>query len=74
MRHVGERSLQLAMCGILAALGLTGDQKANRVKVLRASRQQRHRGPDATSVYAGPNGNYLAFERLNIVDVTEAGR
>jgi asparagine synthase (glutamine-hydrolysing) len=62
------------MCGILAVLGLTGDQHANRVKVLRASRQQRHRGPDATSVYAGANGNYLAFERLNIVDVTEAGR
>lgn len=66
------------MCGILAALGLQGDQKANRLKVLRASRQQRHRGPDATAVYAGPNennnNNYLAFERLNIVDVTEAGR
>lgn len=62
------------MCGILAALGLQGDQKANRVKVLRASRLQRHRGPDATSVYSGQNGNFLAFERLNIVDVTEAGR
>lgn len=63
------------MCGILAVLGLQGDVKENRVKVLRASKKQRHRGPDATSVYASPTGSaIIAFERLNIVDVTEAGR
>ena len=63
------------MCGILAALGLKGDAKENRLKVLRASKKQRHRGPDATSVYSSPAGSaFLAFERLNIVDVTEAGR
>ena len=63
------------MCGILAVLGLQGDVKENRVKVLRASKKQRHRGPDATSVYASPSGSaIIAFERLNIVDVTEAGR
>ena len=63
------------MCGILAVLGLQGDARENRLKVLRASRKQRSRGPDATSVYASPSGeNFIAFERLNIVDVTEAGR
>ena len=63
------------MCGILAALGLQGDARENRVKLLRASKQQRSRGPDATSVYASPDGSaMIAFERLNIVDVTEAGR
>ena len=63
------------MCGILAALGLQGDARENRVKVLRASKKQRSRGPDATSVYASPDGSaMIAFERLNIVDVTEAGR
>lgn len=63
------------MCGILAALGVQGDARENRVKVLRASKKQRSRGPDATSVYASPDGSaIIAFERLNIVDVTEAGR
>lgn len=63
------------MCGILAALGLQGDRKENRVKVVRASKQQRHRGPDSTTIWESPLGNsFLAFERLNIVDATDAGR
>lgn len=63
------------MCGILAALGLQGDRKQNRAKVVRASKKQRHRGPDSTTVWESSQGNsFLAFERLNIVDATEAGR
>lgn len=63
------------MCGILAALGVQGDRKGNRVKVVRASKQQRHRGPDSTTVWESKDGSkFLAFERLNIVDATEAGR
>ncbi len=63
------------MCGILAALGVQGDRKDSRVKVVRASQLQRHRGPDSTTVWESTDGgNFLAFERLNIVDATEAGR
>ena len=63
------------MCGILAALGVQGDRKDSRVKVVRASQLQRHRGPDSTTVWESKDGdNFLAFERLNIVDATEAGR
>ncbi len=77
LRHLptGCQRAYPIMCGILAVLGLQGDARENRLKVLRASRKQRSRGPDATSVYASPSGgNFIAFERLNIVDVTEAGR
>jgi asparagine synthase (glutamine-hydrolysing) len=63
------------MCGILAALLLAGDTEANRRRVLKASKKQRHRGPDATSIYVTAAGDsFIAFERLNIMDVTDAGR
>ena len=63
------------MCGILAALGVTGDAEANRRKVLRLSRLLRHRGPDQNAIYQSPDGSaFLAFERLMIVDPTDSGR
>ena len=64
------------MCGILAALGLTGDAEKNRRRVLRASRLLRHRGPDSSGVYEDPQGGraFISFERLNIVDPTDGGR
>jgi asparagine synthase (glutamine-hydrolysing) len=64
-----------AMCGILAALGLTGDPEKNRRLVLRCSKLQRHRGPDANSIYQSKDGkNFLAFERLQIIDPSDSGR
>ena len=63
------------MCGILAALLLTGDAEQNRRRVLRASKLLRHRGPDQNSVYQAPDGRaFIAFERLMIVDPTDSGR
>ncbi len=63
------------MCGILAALGLTGDPEKNRRLVLRCSKLQRHRGPDANSIYQSKDGkNFLAFERLQIIDPSDSGR
>ena len=63
------------MCGILAALGVTGDAEKNRRDILKLSRLLRHRGPDQNSVYQAPDGRaFLAFERLMIVDPTETGR
>ena len=64
-----------SMCGILAALGVTGDAEKNRRDILKLSRLLRHRGPDQNSVYQAPDGRaFLAFERLMIVDPTETGR
>lgn len=63
------------MCGILAALGITGDTEKNRRDILRLSKLLRHRGPDQNSVYQSPDGRaFLAFERLMIVDPTDSGR
>ncbi|KDD72170.1 hypothetical protein H632_c3756p0, partial [Helicosporidium sp. ATCC 50920] len=63
------------MCGILAALGVTGNAEENRRDVLRRSRLLRHRGPDQNAVYQAPDGRaFLAFERLMIVDPTDNGR
>jgi asparagine synthetase B (glutamine-hydrolysing) len=65
------------MCGILAALGLDGlsAEQARRL-VLEASKRQRHRGPDDTSVVQlSPGGSdILSFERLLIIDPTSSGR
>ena len=64
-----------AMCGILAALGVSGDAEKNRRDILKLSRLLRHRGPDQNSVYQAPDGRaFICFERLMIVDPTESGR
>ncbi|KAL0722409.1 hypothetical protein Bca4012_037008 [Brassica carinata] len=55
------------MCGILAVLGCSDDSQAKRVRVLELSRRLRHRGPDWSGIYQH-GGNYLAHERLAIVD------
>lgn len=63
------------MCGILAALGLQGDPEKNRRLMLRQSKLLRHRGPDANSIYQSADGqNFIAFERLQIIDVTDGGK
>lgn len=63
------------MCGILAALGLTGDAESNRRDILKLSKLLRHRGPDASAVYQAPDGRaFIAFERLMIVDPTDSGQ
>ena len=62
------------MCGILAALGLTGAAEANRRLVLKQSALQRHRGPDASGVYQSPDGTVvMSHERLSIIDPSDAG-
>jgi hypothetical protein len=63
------------MCGILAALGLAGDSETIRRKVLQQSRRLRHRGPDASAIWQSSSGkNCIAFERLQIIDVSDAGK
>eukprot|EP00890_Picochlorum_soloecismus_P004031 jgi/Picsp_1/4629/NSC_01999-R1_asparagine synthetase len=62
------------MCGILAALGITGDTEVNRRDILKLSKLLRHRGPDANAIYQAPDGRaFIAFERLMIVDPTDTG-
>lgn len=63
------------MCGILAALGVTGDSEKNRRDILKLSKLLRHRGPDASKIWQSADGRaFLAFERLSIVDPTDSGR
>lgn len=63
------------MCGILAALGLSGDVEANRRMLLRLSKLLRHRGPDSNKIdIMEEHGFYMCHERLNIVDTSDAGR
>lgn len=63
------------MCGILAALGVTGDAEVNRRDILKLSKLLRHRGPDASAIYQAPDGRALiAFERLSIVDPSDSGK
>ena len=63
------------MCGILAALGLTGDVETNRRMMLRLSKLLRHRGPDSNMIdIIEEHGVYMCHERLNIVDISDAGR
>lgn len=63
------------MCGILAAFGLTGTPEQNRRELLKLSKLLRHRGPDANSAYTSQLGDVgICHERLQIVDVTDAGR
>ncbi|KAL3158675.1 Asparagine synthetase [Trebouxia sp. C0010 RCD-2024] len=63
------------MCGILIALGLSGNPEQNRRRILRCSKLLRHRGPDGNSVYQSKDGrNFFAFERLQIIDPSDGGR
>lgn len=63
------------MCGILAAFGLVATREHARRLALKQTRLLRHRGPDSSLVYQTPDGcNFMAHERLNIVDATDRGR
>ncbi|HUP88980.1 MAG TPA: asparagine synthase B [Longimicrobiales bacterium] len=56
------------MCSILGVLEIKSDAAALRRQAIRLSKLQRHRGPDWSGVYTGPDA-ILAHERLAIVDV-----
>lgn len=56
------------MCSILGVLEIKSDAAALRRQAIRLSKLQRHRGPDWSGVYIGPDA-ILAHERLAIVDV-----
>lgn len=61
------------MCGIIAGFGIANStDDATRQRVLKMSREQRHRGPDWNAVHAR-DGVYLAHERLAINDLSESG-
>lgn len=63
------------MCGILAALGLTGNTEVNRRRMLRLSKLLRHRGPDGNGIFVDETHNaFLCHERLTIIDTTDAGK
>jgi hypothetical protein len=67
--------IDATMCGILVALGLQGDPEKNRRMMLRQSRLLRHRGPDANAIWQSADGHsFIAFERLQIIDVTDGGK
>ncbi|XP_051142985.1 asparagine synthetase [glutamine-hydrolyzing]-like [Andrographis paniculata] len=55
------------MCGILAVLGCSEISQAKRVRVLELCRRLKHRGPDWSGIHQF-GGNYLAHQRLAIVD------
>ncbi|GJP76363.1 hypothetical protein CLOP_g6819 [Closterium sp. NIES-67] len=55
------------MCGILACLSSSDDSPGMRARVLECSARLRHRGPDWSGVHVD-NNNFLAHERLAIVD------
>lgn len=61
------------MCGIFAVFGMTGDQAANRRKVVQLSKRIRHRGPDWESTWSDGKGNFLSHQRLAIVSPGEGG-
>lgn len=76
-RHLGGVAFPRTarMCGILAALGVSGDAETNRRDILKLSKLLRHRGPDASGVYQAPDGKaFIAFERLSIVDPSPCGK
>eukprot|EP01015_Nassula_variabilis_P032087 TRINITY_DN738_c0_g1_i6.p1 TRINITY_DN738_c0_g1~~TRINITY_DN738_c0_g1_i6.p1 ORF type:complete len:609 (+),score=184.29 TRINITY_DN738_c0_g1_i6:3-1829(+) len=67
------------MCGILAIFGSRLSEKELRRLITKLSRRQRQRGPDRSGLFVGTNQKdgttfALAFERLAIVDTSDAGR
>lgn len=60
------------MCGIFALLNATGDDATLRRLVVELASRIRHRGPDWSSVWTDGKKNFLAHERLAIMDPNEA--
>lgn len=52
------------MCGILAVIGKTDKELAEKL-----SKRQKHRGPDEWGIYESPDGSILSHERLSIIDL-----
>jgi asparagine synthase (glutamine-hydrolysing) len=63
------------MCGIAGHIDFAGDRSASANEHLAQTMSDaiRHRGPDSAGVKEALPGVWLAFRRLAIVDVTEAG-
>jgi asparagine synthase (glutamine-hydrolysing) len=64
------------MCGILAAFAVAGlSPEQLRRLGLKQSKILRHRGPDANAIHIMSDGQgFIAHERLNIIDATDAGK
>lgn len=61
------------MCGIVAMFETKGESVQLRQEVLKMSKKIRHRGPDWSGIFTGPNA-ILAHERLSIVDPESGGQ
>ena len=61
------------MCGIVGVFGEGIGNGAMRKQVLKMSKRIRHRGPDWSGIYCGPNA-VMAHERLSIVDPQSGGQ
>ena len=61
------------MCGIFALLNGSGDDATLRRLVVELASRIRHRGPDWSSVWTDGKKNFLAHERLSIMDPSESG-
>jgi len=61
------------MCGIFALLNASGDDATLRRLVVELASRIRHRGPDWSSVWTDGSKNFLAHERLAIMDPNESG-
>ncbi|MCC8037721.1 MAG: asparagine synthase B [Bacteroidales bacterium] len=61
------------MCGIVAMFEAQGDVQRLRPEVLKMSKKIRHRGPDWSGIWCGPDA-ILAHERLSIVDPESGGQ
>ncbi|QDZ19047.1 asparagine synthase [Chloropicon primus] len=61
------------MCGIFALLNASGDDATLRRLVVELASRLRHRGPDWSSVWTDGRKNFLAHERLAIMDPRECG-
>ncbi|KAL1370151.1 hypothetical protein HN51_000459 [Arachis hypogaea] len=57
------------MCGILACLWCSDDSSAKRSRIIHLAQRLKHRGPDWIGIFQH-KGNYLAHQRLAIVDLT----
>ncbi len=55
------------MCGIVCAFEVKQDVEELRPEILKMSKKLRHRGPDWSGIYTGPQA-IMAHERLAIVD------
>jgi asparagine synthase (glutamine-hydrolysing) len=63
------------MCGIAGFVDFASARSpsANRVLAGAMGEAMKHRGPDGAAIWSGPDGLWLSFRRLAILDLSEAG-